>query len=60
MLALAEAKLREVAQNCRDVDEARAAKIVQSAKVEIAAPVRGGCHARRSKRHRLCSEDIDP
>ena len=35
-LALAEAKLREVAQNCRDVDEARAAKIVQGAKVEIA------------------------
>jgi hypothetical protein len=40
-LALAEAKLREVAQNCRDVDEARAAKIVQSAKVEIAAPEDG-------------------
>jgi hypothetical protein len=36
-LTLAEAKLREVAQNCRDVDEARAAKIVQGAKVEIAA-----------------------
>jgi hypothetical protein len=36
-LALAEAKLREVALNCREVDEARAAKIVQSAQVEIVA-----------------------
>jgi hypothetical protein len=36
-LATAESVLREVALNCREVDEARAAKVVQSAQVEIVA-----------------------
>jgi len=36
-LSLAKTKLMDVALNCRKVDEARAAKIVQGAKVEIAA-----------------------
>jgi hypothetical protein len=34
-LALAETKLKEVALNCREVDEARARKVVDSAQVEI-------------------------
>ena len=38
-LSLAKTKLMDVALNCRKVDEARAAKIVQGAKVETAAPV---------------------
>ncbi len=39
-LALAESTLKEVALNCREVDEARARKIVQSAPVEIVQDTR--------------------
>jgi hypothetical protein len=43
-LVLAEEKLREVALNCREVDDARARKIVQSAPIELVTrrPIENG------------------
>jgi len=56
-LALAKEKLMDVALNCRKVDEARAAKFVQSAKVETASAEE---HEEEASGIKYPTEEVNP